>query len=32
MIPIMIVGFELGVEITYPIGESMSTGLLMSVS
>ena len=30
MIPIMAVGFELGVEVTYPIGESMSTGFLMS--
>jgi len=30
MIPIMAVGFELGVEVTYPIGESMSTGILMS--
>lgn len=29
MIPIMAVGFELGVEITYPIEESYSTGLLM---
>lgn len=30
MIPIMVVGFELGVEVTYPIDESYSTGLLMS--
>lgn len=30
MIPIMAVGFEFGVEVTFPIGESMSTGLLMS--
>lgn len=30
MIPIMAVGFELGVEVSYPIGESMSTGFLMS--
>jgi hypothetical protein len=29
MIPIMVVGFELGVEVTYPIDESYSTGLLM---
>lgn len=29
MIPIMAVGFELGVEVTYPIEESYSTGLLM---
>ncbi len=29
MIPIMAVGFELGVEVTYPIDESYSTGLLM---
>ena len=29
MIPIMAVGFELGVEVTYPIDESFSTGLLM---
>ena len=30
MIPIMAVGFDFGVEVTFPIGESMSTGLLMS--
>lgn len=30
MIPIMAVGFEFGVEVTHPIGESMSTGLLMT--
>lgn len=30
MIPIMAVGFELGVECTFPIGESLSTGILMS--
>lgn len=30
MIPIMAVGFELGVEVTHPIDESFSTGLLMS--
>ena len=29
MIPIMAVGFELGVEVTFPIDESYSTGLLM---
>jgi hypothetical protein len=29
MIPIMAVGFEFGVETTYPIDESYSTGLLM---
>ena len=29
MIPIMAVGFELGVEVTYPIDESYSTGFLM---
>ena len=29
MIPIMAIGFELGVEVTYPIDESFSTGLLM---
>jgi len=29
-IPISAVGFDLGVELTYPIGESFSTGLLMS--
>ena len=29
MIPIMAVGFELGVEVTYPIDESYSTGILM---
>jgi hypothetical protein len=30
MIPIMAVGFELGVEVTYPIGESFSTGIMLS--
>ena len=30
MIPIMAVAFDFGVEITYPIGESFSTGILMS--
>jgi hypothetical protein len=29
MIPIMPVGFDLGVEITYPVDESMSVGFLM---
>ena len=29
MIPIMAVGFELGVELSFPIDESYSTGLLM---
>ena len=28
-IPIMAIGFELGVEVTYPIDESYSTGILM---
>lgn len=32
MIPIMVVGFELGVECTYPIGEAMSTGVMMSAT
>jgi len=30
MVPIMAVAFDFGVEITYPIGESYSTGVLMS--
>ena len=30
MIPIMAIGLELGVELTYPIDESFSTGILMS--
>jgi hypothetical protein len=30
MVPIMAVAFDYGVEITFPIGESFSTGLLMS--
>lgn len=30
MVPIMAVGFDFGVEVTYPIGESFSTGVLMS--
>ena len=29
-LPIMAVSFDFGVEITYPIGESFSTGVLMS--
>lgn len=29
-IPISSVGMDLGVELTYPIGESFSTGILMS--
>ena len=29
-LPIMAVSFDFGVELTYPIGESFSTGLLMS--
>mmetsp|Transcript_21902 Transcript_21902/g.34020 ORF Transcript_21902/g.34020 Transcript_21902/m.34020 type:complete len:231 (+) Transcript_21902:805-1497(+) len=32
MIPILATSFDFGVEITYPIGESYSTGLLMSSS
>jgi hypothetical protein len=32
MIPVMVVGFELGVEITYPMGETMSSGVLMSTA
>ena len=30
MVPIMAVAFDFGVELTYPIGESYSTGLLLS--
>jgi FLVCR family feline leukemia virus subgroup C receptor-related protein len=30
MVPIMAVAFDFGVEITYPIGESFSTGVLLS--
>ena len=30
MVPIMAVAFDFGVELTYPIGESFSTGVLMS--
>ena len=30
MVPIMVVAFDFGVEITYPIGESFSTGVLLS--
>ena len=30
MVPIMAVSFDFGVELTYPIGESYSTGVLMS--
>lgn len=30
MVPIMAVAFDYGVELTYPIGESFSTGLLLS--
>ena len=29
-LPVMAVAFDFGVEITYPVGESFSTGLLMS--
>lgn len=32
MIPVMVIGFEFGVEITYPMGESMSSGILMSMA
>jgi hypothetical protein len=31
MIPVMVVSFELSAELTYPIGETMSTGVLMSI-
>jgi hypothetical protein len=30
MVPIMAVAFDFGVELTYPTGESYSTGLLLS--
>ena len=30
MVPIMAISFDYGVELTYPIGESFSTGLLLS--
>ena len=30
MIPIMAVSFDFGVELSYPIGESYSTGLIIS--
>ena len=30
MVPIMAVAFDFGVELTYPIGESFSTGVLLS--
>jgi hypothetical protein len=30
MVPIMAVSFDFGVELTYPIGESFSTGVLLS--
>ena len=30
MFPIMVIAFDFGVELTYPIGESMSVGILMS--
>ena len=29
MVPIMAVGFDYGVELTFPVGESFSTGILM---
>ena len=32
MVPILAVSFDFGVELTYPIGESMSTGVLLSAS
>ena len=32
MVPIISVSFDFGVELTYPIGESMSTGVLMNGS
>lgn len=32
MIPVMVIGFEFGVEITYPMGETMSSGVLMSTA
>ena len=31
-VPISVVAFDFGVEITYPIGESFSTGLLMDAA
>lgn len=30
MFPIMVTAFDFGVELTYPVGESMSVGVLMS--
>ena len=30
LVPILPIGFELGVEITYPVDESYSAGMLMS--
>lgn len=30
MVPIMAVSFDFGVELTYPVGESFSTGVLLS--
>jgi FLVCR family feline leukemia virus subgroup C receptor-related protein len=30
MIPVMAVGMDFGVELTYPVGESFSAGVLMS--
>jgi hypothetical protein len=30
MLPIMAVAFDFAVELTYPIGESYSTGILLS--
>ena len=32
IVPMMVVGYEFGVEITYPLGEMMSSGLLQSFS
>ena len=31
LVPILPIGFELGVEITYPVDESYSAGMLMSI-
>lgn len=30
MFPIVVIAFDFGVELTYPVGESMSVGVLMS--
>ena len=32
MLAMLGVGFEFGVELTYPVGESMSSGILMAIT